>query len=282
MSIVKGLILLILFAYFIYKYITQININTKQREYFIKTLSHDFRVAILAQIRGLEYLKKNLNSNIYCDDLIFEIHKSCNYSLDMISMLMDTYNYENGKQVLTYNNFLIRNELNEIIEKYNFMLKEKNIQIKIDLPKQFYIEADKLAINKLISLLFITAINYSESNSLIQISLKKTKNCLKFSLFYKGKKLSEEECRRMFLKDPRFSTVGHGIRMHLCKKIVDFHNGKIWVKSRSKNINSFNFNLPIKRSTTSVKPFSCICLQELAKNLYYKNVKNLNTYLLKH
>jgi hypothetical protein len=61
--------------------------------------------------------------------------------------------------------------------------------------------------------------------------------------------------------------------MHLCKKIVDFHNGKIWVKSGYKNINSFNFSLPIKRSTTSVKPFNGICLQELAKNLYYKNAR---------
>ena len=34
--------------------------------------------------------------------------------------------------------------------------------------------------------------------------------------------------------------------MHLCKKIVDFHKGRIFVKKVSKNKNSFTFEIPQK------------------------------------
>ena len=57
----------------------------------------------------------------------------------------------------------------------------------------------------------------------------------------------------MFSKNSGFSTVGHGIKMLLCKKIIDFHKGKIFVKNNGKDINSFTFTIPCKEISITTK-----------------------------
>ena len=82
----------------------------------------------------------------------------------------------------------------------------------------------------------------------------------KISIAYKGASLSEEECKRMFFTKPRFSIVGHGLRMHLCKKIIDFHNGKIKVHSY-KDVNEFTFTIPKNDNNFPLKTFKTSLLR---------------------
>lgn len=252
MSIVKDFLLIFLFIYIIYKYVILHQEFVKQREYFIKTLSHDLRVSTLAQIRGLEILQKN-DLPKPLQDLLFDINNSCKYTFDMITMLLDTYRFENGEQVLNYETFNLSEIINDCIHKISNEAKDKNIDFCSNLKNFEAIYADKYGFRKIVSILIRTALYYSEQNNTILIEMQKKNDFTKFSIIYKGKSLSDEECRRMFSNNPRFSTVGHGIRMHLCKKIIDFHKGKIFVKNHSKDINSFTFIIPSKKEDHEYK-----------------------------
>lgn len=244
MSIVKGFLLIVLFLYLIYRLIVLNNEYSKQREYFIKTLNHDLKVAILAQIRGLEILQKINKDNNSQKELISDINQSCIYTLDMITMLLNTYKYERGEAVLHYESF---NLSDLIMSAYHLILpmaREKNIEIVFDICKNCELEADREGIFRVVSTLLTTAIYYSLKETSISFKVRRIKGKLKVTILYCGKTLTEEECRRMFSNNPRFSTVGHGIRMHLCKKIIDFHKGVIKVENCTKMINSFTFILP--------------------------------------
>ena len=116
MSIVKDLLLIILFVIMLLKYISLYKFCLKQRELFIETLSHDLRVATIAQIRGLELLEKN-NSGVVLKDLIQEIKNSCKFSLDMICMLLNTYKYEKGEQVLNCKNLPLLESVKAVLAK---------------------------------------------------------------------------------------------------------------------------------------------------------------------
>ena len=255
MSIAKGLILLI-FLVMVFIIIVLKRENSRQKDFFIKTLSHDFRVATLAQLRGIEILSKSINFDIKQAELIDEIDKSCRYSLDMISMLMNAYLFEKGKQIVNFENFMLCEVLNTISKMIENQLKEKNIDLLFDLDNLQRITMDKDLTFKLILNLITTAINYAESNSIIKLNSKINNNLWEFGITYYGKSLSEEECGRMFSHKTHFSTVGHGIKMYFCKKIVDFHNGKIFVKNFSEKLNSFTFCIPQKQKFTL--PNSCI------------------------
>lgn len=220
----------------------------KEREYFINTLSHDIRVSTIAQIRGLELLK-NDNSQ---DELVAEIKESCKYTLDMITMLLNAYRYENGEQILHYEKFLMSDLVNSNCNDLKMFAKEKNVSFKLCCDMNDLVEADKLSISKLMFCLLTTALFNSEKNCEVKILVNRLYNCFEVSLTYQGVPLTDEESRRMFLEGSNFSTVGHGIRMHFCKKILDFHGGNLRVSNNGK-INSFTFTLPAERHCNSSK-----------------------------
>ena len=245
MSIVKGLILIVFFI-MLYKINLLKKENIEQKDFFIRTLSHDFRVATIAQLRGLEILNKISQFDSRQMELLTEINNSCLYSLDMISMLQNTYDFEYGKQFLKLDFFRLQNVFDNVLKKTNQSLQEKNISLRFENISYQNIIGDESMVHKLILLLLLTAIDYSEANSIILMSSNLENEKWKFSLTYSGKTLTDEEIGRMFSLKTYYSTVGHGIKMHLCKKIVDFHKGRIYVKKVSKNINSFTFEIPQK------------------------------------
>ena len=59
----------------------------------------------------------------------------------------------------------------------------------------------------------------------INLHTRQEDNSITFSIFYKGLPLTEEEYSRIFSEKHDYTTVGHGIKMQLCKKIIDFHSG---------------------------------------------------------
>lgn len=228
----------------IVKYTHLKRVLLEQKNYFIQTLSHDLRVSTIAQIRALELLQKKPTNNNF--SIIEDIQDSCLFTLDMINMLLNSYRYENGEQILKYEICSVTEIINNTNKNLFKFLEDKKISLNILANKNTFIEADKQALSKVFSTLISTAIFYSENNSIINISAETKKQELIVEIKYRGKKLSPEEQKRMFNKNSKFSTVGHGIRMHLCKKIIDYHNGKIEVNNIRENINSFTFKIPVQ------------------------------------
>lgn len=243
MSIVKGLTLLILFLITILRTEKIQRKLVEEREYFINTLNHDLKVATLAQIRGLEILEKISLENQ--KDLIKDINNSCKYSLEMLSMLANSYKFDNGKKVLTYNKLNLNTLITNCIQEISNSSIDKNIKTVFSPNSYFQIFADEDALKKIIKILILTSYSYANSNSIVEIKIRKKMISYKISINYTGNPLSEQECTQMFSKKNEYTTVGHGIRMHLCKKLIEFHGGKIKVSSNKKNSNSFTFNIPI-------------------------------------
>lgn len=227
--------------------------NIQQREYFIKTLSHDLKVSVLAQIRGLDFLQKTMYQNSPDTELVSEINDSCKYTLDMITMLLNTFRFENGEQILSRESFKFSEVIYQCGKNLARSAEEKEINLLYKIGNN-NIYADKRYITKVFETLISTAIINSDRKSEIYILARNRQDKFEFSVSYAGKGLSEEECRRMFSKNPRFSTVGHGIKMHLCKKIIEFHGGEIRVNNNGKNLNSFTFTLPLVKNKSFVKP----------------------------
>lgn len=261
MSIVKDLFLVFLFLVIVMNYLFLYKKFVNQRKYFIKTLNHDMKVSILAQIRGLELLQKAGEN-----ELVSDIKDSCNYTLDMINMLLNTYRFEDGEQILNYEPF---NFSELMIDACNFVQKyalEKNITFSYNFQKQAYIEADETFLFKALVILLAVSIYYADRNSVINLHFKKSSGMFKASIVYNGKTLTEEERRRMFLKNPRFSTVGHGIKMYLCKKIIEFHGGNIMALNGNERKNSFVFTLPELKKKQRVKTLLVQGMQGLRLN----------------
>ena len=258
MSIVKDLLLIFSFLFVVINYILLNREFIKQRKYFIDTLSHDLRVSAIAQIRGIELLQKDSNVK---NEIIENLHESSNFSLEMINMLLNSYRYKQGDKFLKYESFSPWDLINQACDKFKENAKEKGIKFFYRIDKQAKINAEKAGIYKVITTFLSTAINNSYNSNLIYIKLDQDYKHLQFSLTYRGKTLSEEECKRMFMENPKFSTVGQGIKLHLAKKIIDFHNGKIFVKKTQKYLTTLSFSLPIKKKNEKLDSQLSLCLK---------------------
>ena len=233
----------------------------KEREYFVKTLSHDIRVAVIAQIRGLEFLKKYLNTD---SEIYSEILNSCQYTLEMISMLINSYTYKSGENVLLYEETNISEIFDCSLDDLKKLADEKGVELLYSVENSD-ITADKSKLTKAILILISAAIYYSTKSGVIRCKTNLEGNNITISISYLGLSLSEEDKNRMFNKNSRFSVVGCGIKMHFCKEIISFHHGTLELNSH-KNFNEFIVKIPIKPVNNALSQ-PCYFKQKILKNV---------------
>lgn len=227
----------------------------RQKECFIETLIHDLKIPTLAQLRGLELIKNGVMGNINSEqnELLYQIENSCKYILEMISMVLKTYRLENGQKHIVYENINIPELILEVFEEMKNNAKEKNIILMLDMYnlEKLTVEADMEDLKTVFINLLSNAIMYSKKSQQIIVSVKKVDNYAHFEIINKGITLSERDCLTMFNKTidstPKYSTVGHGITLYLCKKIIESHKGEIYASTDGYETNKFTFTLPLEK-----------------------------------
>ena len=230
----------------------------KQKEYFVETLIHDLKVPTLAQLRGLELLEHETigSVNLEQKELLLQIKDSCRYILDMISMVLNTYRLESGQASLEFETFDMAELLLNCFEELSPVAKEKNLTFVYASQKvDARVDGDEEKIKKVIINLLSNAVIYSNKNENIVVTISTENDTLSFNITSTGVTLSERECSTMFErimeKTSKYTTVGHGIGLYYCKKIIDLHNGKIFASTNGKSLNSVTFMIPLQQQKIS-------------------------------
>ncbi len=221
-----------------------------QQEAFTEILRHDLKVPIIAQLRGLELLNKEIAGTINSTqkDIIVHLEQSCNYILEMISTVLATYKLELEGQ-LCYERLDVSELLLESFVEVSPLSQEKNVTFTyMATQKNAIADVDRKGLKTVIINLLTTAIMYSAKNEKILVNITTKNNELKFSIITRGLALSKHECKTMFENysetKPKYTSVGHDISLYLAKKIIEVHNGKIYASTDSNVTNTFNFIIP--------------------------------------
>ena len=128
------------------------------------------------------------------------------------------------------------------------MLEKNNLKCNLTAPeKVMYIgDGDKLA--RAFDNLLKNAINYSYTNTTIEIELKQEDGKILIKFKNKGDKIPEYKLNKIFEKfyrgdDSRTSsTGGAGLGLAITKEIIELHNGSINVRNDDEYI-EFNIQL---------------------------------------
>ena len=228
-----------------------------QKKYFSMVLTHDLKIPTIAQLRGLQSLRA-ISPNLSREqkEIISQTEYSCKYILDMISMIISTYEFETKKQKLVYETFNMSDLLIKCFEEMSERAIEKNLTFTYSKStNDTNVEADKAEIEKVIKNLLNNAINHSFSGSNIDVSICANKHCIKLTI--SGMQLSFDKVNNIFQKSnniiPQYTTIGQNIGMYLSKKIIEFHNGKIYSSYDTKVNNKLIFEIPRYSSNRAVK-----------------------------
>ena len=224
--------------------------NERLRDDFIATLTHDLRTPLLAAISGLDFILKGTLGEISEKqrELIFAMKKSNEDMLGLTNALLEVYRYEAGKIFLCKTRFCVNELIKECAKELEILFKQNNTEIIFDFDsEELMINADKNEIRRVILNLLGNAIKHGGENTKVTIKSEKIGKDVQVSVKDNGTGLSEEDQKKLF---KRFSqgtskkrSCSTGLGLYLSRRIIEAHNGIIWVESELDKGSKFTFNL---------------------------------------
>jgi CheY-like chemotaxis protein len=155
---------------------------------------------------------------------------------------------------------LKRNNLSNLI--YNCIAQlthktvKKDIDVKVDVPENYYIQADERLISKVFINLIDNAVKFSENGSVVAITANEfKKGFIEITIKDDGNGIEEKNFEKLFRIDEKFASEGthgekgSGLGLTIVKEILDRHNGNIWFYSTINEGSEFHLTLPEAKKT---------------------------------
>ncbi len=140
--------------------------------------------------------------------------------------------------------------LTQITYEFNPVLKEKNLQWKINIPDNIEIVCDVGKLERVIDNLIRNAVNYSFPNTAIVFTVVSLAGSVQICIENKGNTIPPEKLERIFEQFYRLDasrssdTGGAGLGLAIAKEIVKLHHGIITAYSADELIR-FTIQLPL-------------------------------------
>jgi K+-sensing histidine kinase KdpD len=134
-----------------------------------------------------------------------------------------------------------------------YVAKEKGINIVIDSNiEQESLQADKVQLKRVIMNLLSNGIKYAYKNSNLKIRLKSNRQKIEFEFENYSPYIPKEKQQAIFAQYVSYAEthkeIGIGLGLYASKKIIEAHQGKIYVKSFKNERNVFGFSIPSKKA----------------------------------
>lgn len=233
---------------------------TRQQEHFIATLSHDLKTPIIAQIRSLELVLKEIFGKVSPEqkELLELTLESCNHLNQLISAIQYSYKFDNNEITLDPTDVNIMNILTECCDEVANLAKERQIEIiiKPDLRKN-KIKADKKFLKDAILHLIENSISYAYEQTKINVELCDEDEELVLKIHTESPYIPEHLLYKMFDRylgqTKVYNKIGFCLKLYYTSQIIQAHKGKILAYSDPSNKNTFGFTIPrIREEITAI------------------------------
>ncbi|MBY8981892.1 MAG: substrate-binding domain-containing protein [Candidatus Lokiarchaeota archaeon] len=224
--------------------------SNKELDEFASIIAHDLKQPLTIIKSSLELLKdvyyEKLDSN--SKELIDLPIEASNRMRKMITDLLDLSRVSTS--IVDFDEVNLESILKQVISDLQLIIDENNAKITYDsLPTIIGI---KTYLIQLFENLITNAIKFhSQEPPEIHIGVEMKSNKWIFSIKDNGIGINKNDFKRIFQIFQRLHTneeyKGTGIGLAICKKIVEKHNGKIWVESELGKGSTFIFELQKKK-----------------------------------
>jgi two-component system sensor histidine kinase/response regulator len=226
--------------------------NQRQREKFVATLTHDLKTPIKAEFRIFELLLDGRFGPITeeQESVIREMLRSNRFMYQMVDNLLTAFKFEEGHLILRMESV----DLNELINSKVSMdlmalAQDKGQSLTLDLqPNLPLVQVDALEITRVVHNLVQNAINYTPKNGKIKVSTRASDHQVSVMVEDNGPGIDIQMQKSLF--EPyasmakRYRHVGTGLGLYISKKIIEAHQGKLFVESEPGKGSRFTFVLP--------------------------------------
>jgi len=225
----------------------------KVKSDFVSAVSHELRTP-LTSIKGYASILmtgKLGEVSPAQKERLGKIDKHSNNLTHLINNLLDIARIESGRVQMEIKEISIKEMLDSLVDIITPQIKEKKILLKINMRTKIdKIKADQGQLERVFLNLLSNAVKFTPEKGKVTIYIVDKDDFIEFGVEDTGIGIPRQDLKKVFEEFFRSDNAsaqkvkGTGLGLSLVKKIIEAHNGKIWVESELGKGSKFSFAIP--------------------------------------
>jgi signal transduction histidine kinase/DNA-binding response OmpR family regulator len=229
-----------------------LEVASRHKSEFLASMSHELRTPLNAIIGFSEVLLERMfgELNERQDEYLRDIWGSGKHLLELLNDILDLSKIEAGQMDLNRSEFAVRESLEYCLSLVRERAIKQRIHLSLEVdPAVGLVDADRLRFRQVVLNLLSNAVKFTPHGGRVDLCASIHGQDLVVTVADTGVGVAAEDCQRIFDSfqqgaRPSGQAEGTGLGLTLSKRIVELHEGRIWVESEVGRGSTFGFALP--------------------------------------
>ena len=233
----------------------QLEVASQHKSEFLANMSHELRTPLNAIIGFSEVLTERMfgELNEKQDEYLKDIYASGTHLLSLINDILDLSKIEAGRMELELSDFDLPTALDNALTLVRERAGRRSITLRMNVDERLgEVRADERKIRQVVLNLLSNAIKFTPEGGRIEVAVMPRDRLVEVSVSDTGVGIAPEHQEAVFEEFRQVGTAdkkaeGTGLGLTLCRKFIELHGGRIWVKSQLGVGSTFTFTIPVRR-----------------------------------
>ena len=229
----------------------------RKRIDFTRIIVHELKTPLTSIMVSSDLLKSEVK-----EQLLLELAQSINRSAvnlnGRIDELLDMARGEMGTLKLNPKVVDPRQLLSSLIDDMTLLVSNRRQSLTLEAPDSLpQVKADEDRLRQIVLNFLSNASKFTPEGTIITLRAKEQASSLIVEVEDNGPGIYQQEQERLFkpyyrVNQSKERISGLGLGLALSKTLVELHQGKIWVKSKSGQGSTFGFSIPLKATNDTI------------------------------
>jgi signal transduction histidine kinase/HAMP domain-containing protein len=232
----------------------EIEIANKHKSEFLANMSHELRTPLNAILGYTELILDNIYGEAPAKirEILERVGKNGRHLLGLVNNVLDLSKIEAGRFTLSLGDYSMSELVQTVITSVEALASEKKLELKVSVPTDLPTgKGDGQRIAQVLLNVIGNAIKFCEKGE-VSVQVTESGESFLVSVSDTGPGISKNDQERIF---EEFQQVdgsstrekdGTGLGLSIAKKIIEMHEGRIWVESTVGKGSIFRFTLPVR------------------------------------
>jgi two-component system, NtrC family, sensor kinase len=230
-----------------------LEVASQHKSEFLANMSHELRTPLNAIIGFSEVLSERMfgDLNEKQEEYLKDIYASGTHLLSLINDILDLSKIEAGRMELELTDFHLPTALDNALTLVRERAGRRSITLQMSVDERLgEIRADERKIRQVVLNLLSNAIKFTPEGGRIEVGAVPKDGFVEVSVSDTGVGIAPEDQEAVFEEFRQVGAAekkaeGTGLGLTLCRKFIELHGGKIWVKSQVGVGSTFTFTIPV-------------------------------------